>query len=115
MISIVSKLPNGHRRAGVVFGAKPVTFKDGELSKEQLEAIKADPNLIMADGAAALESGAENRATDLIAQAGEKAKALIAKAESDAKAIVAKAESDAKAITDAAAKPAEKPASQKAK
>lgn len=48
-LSICSKLPNGHRRAGFGFGSTPVTIDTADITPEQLEQIKADPNLLVVD------------------------------------------------------------------
>lgn len=46
---IVKSAPETFRRAGIAFNREGVVLDTADLSKEQLAAIKAEPNLVSAD------------------------------------------------------------------
>ena len=51
---------NKFRRCGILFTPKPRTFKEGELKKEQLDKLKAEPMLVVVD----IDGEAEEKAFD---------------------------------------------------
>ena len=53
-ITVYSKNKNGFRRAGYAFSSeKPTIIDVNDLSQEQLKALKAEPNLVVTEGASA--------------------------------------------------------------
>lgn len=65
-LSICSKMPKGHRRAGMAFGRDAQVIKASDLSPAQLEAIKTDPNLVVVETDGSVPAPAQdNLAADL--------------------------------------------------
>lgn len=102
--------PSGaRRRAGFDFGPEAVHIDADELSHEQVEAIVSDPQLVMVEGAGAVDpdaaTAANDEATSILEKARKEADDLIAAAKLEAEKITSDAATDT-----TKAQSAEKPA-----
>jgi len=58
---IVKSLVDGFRRGGIAFTREGVELDTADLTEQQLEAIKAEPKLVMAEVAASTTEPAEKK------------------------------------------------------
>ena len=48
-LRVYAKTPNGFRRAGIAFGQDPVDLPLKSLTRQQIEALKAEPKLVVVE------------------------------------------------------------------
>jgi|GEM_PF-3291540 len=61
-IAVISRVKGGFRRAGYKFNENPTLINVKDLTKDQLEQIKSEPNLVVVDSVADFETSADDKA-----------------------------------------------------